>query len=329
MIRSKKSTNDKEEIQDFEGLPEYSDENDAVINAGLKMIADFKRPDHHAAQELKDAEFFVGGEFKVVCVDIKLRIEECRVAGAAFLRERAKSGPAGFFLKPVAGVMSFVQKPDLCTAVDTFRLAILALEKHIPVANMNTSGCTVMSQLLHVHKDAKTLFEDKTYILRSASIRSLQELVDTMNTYIIDYKPYTVTAVDVARIKTEFVMSDTRSKLTAALESVEDAVDFVSKFMMALGREWDEVYKSVQASTLIATEQIAACSVCTAVYVTSESKQSVYTKLQSLRKTKSFATSPELGIKLPLALLTALEHAIHALNAEEKAAAPPKPKKKR
>ena len=108
--------------------------------------------------------------------------------------------------------------------------------------------------------------------------------------------------------------------------SVEDATEFVSKFMTALGHEWDEVYKSVQASTLIATEQIAACSVCTAVYVTAESRGAVSTKLQSLRKTKSFATAPELGIKLPLALLSALENAIHALNAEEKAAAAPEKK---
>ena len=201
------------------------------------------------------------------------------MAGAAFLRERAKSGPAGYFLKPVAGVMSFVQKPDLCTAVNTFRLAILKLEKHIPLAIMNTTRFTVMSQLLHVHKDAKALFEDKTYILRSASIRSVQKLVETMNKYIIDYKPYTVTAVDVARIKTEFVASDTRTKLTAALESVEDAVEFVSKFMTALGHGWDEVYKSVQASTLIATEQITACSVCTALYVTAESRGAISTRL--------------------------------------------------
>ena len=113
-----------------------------------------------------------------------------------------------------------MQKPDFCTAVNTFRQAILKLEKHIPLAIMNTTRFTVMSQLLHVHKDAKALFEDKTYILRSASLRSLQEMVETMNTYIIDYKPYTVTAVDVSRIKTEFVAPDTRTKLTAALESV-------------------------------------------------------------------------------------------------------------
>ena len=112
-----------------------------------------------------------------------------------------------------------------------------------------------------------------------------------------------------------------RTKLTAALENVEDAVEFVSNFMTALGHKLDDVYKSVQASTLIATEQIAACSVCTAVYVTAESRGAISTKLQSLRKTKSFATSPALGVWLPLALLTALENAIHALNAEEKAAA--------
>ena len=182
--------------------------------------------------------------------------------------------------------------------------------------------------------DAKNLFNERAEPVLQSMLTALNRLTDAIKVHLSSWKEYVIETVDVQRIKTELINSNSSPALVAMIKTTTECIDVLLKATTAMGIASGTVYQKTMGAAQLAIDnsrlQIGASAICIALYRTvPDSAAKASTKLGSVKQVKTLLTSLSIANKLPLALMNKLNAAIHQLDKDCKIEAKEKEQKKK